>query len=122
MKIIEVTSSTAHAKRADATDVINMNFFPLILGIDTISCTIQVKNPRSLSAPTMIIIPTRKSITGSSDDVTKLSSVSDFVNINTASPINAIASLKFQKKRVPRIIERKTEHETDCRPDNTSEK
>ena len=51
MKMIDVTSSTAHASSAEATAVTAMNFLPEIFGIETISCTTQVKKPRSRSAP-----------------------------------------------------------------------
>ena len=108
MKIIEVTSSTAHASRADAAAVTAMNFIPEIFGIDTINCTIHVKNPRSRSAPTIIIMPTRNRITSSAEDCTKVAMSSELEQIRTESPRNAIARRMFQKSSVPRMIARKT--------------
>lgn len=106
--MIDVTSSTAHASSAEATAVTAMNFLPEIFGIETISCTTQVKKPRSRSAPTTIIMPTRNRMTSSAEDCTNWAIESEFVQISTASPRKAIARRKPQKKSVPMMIARNT--------------
>ena len=108
MNMIDVTSSTAQASSAEATAVTETNFQPDRFGIDTINWTIQVKNPRSRSAPTTTIMPTRNKITFNSLYFTKCGTSSERLNISTASPRNATASRKFQKNSVPKIMPMKT--------------
>ncbi|MPN22804.1 hypothetical protein SDC9_170188 [bioreactor metagenome] len=91
-----------------------MNLRPEILGMATISWTIQVKKPRSRSAPTTIIIPTRKRITSRAEDCTNSGIDSELVITSTASPRKAIASRKPQNISVPRMIATKTAQAVDC--------
>ena len=112
MKMMDVTSSTAQASSADATLVTVMNFIPERFGISTISCTIHVKKPRSRSAPTITIMPTRNRITSSEDDCTKCGMSSEPVKIRTARPRNASARRNFQKNSVPMMRPMNTAHAT----------
>ena len=114
IKIMEVTSSTAQANKAEAIDVTKINFLPVNLGIDTISWTIQVKKPKSLNAPTIIIIPTKNMITSKDEDMTKRGMFKDPDKISTARPKKAIANLKVQKNNVPKIIAIKTPQAKAC--------
>ena len=113
MKMMEVTSSTAQASSALATAVTKMNFRPLSFGMDTISCTIQVKKPRSRKAPTITIMPTRNMITSREDELTKVGMSSDLLKIRTARPRNATASRNSQKNRVPKMMEMNTAQAVD---------
>jgi len=56
----------------------------------------------------MIIMPTRKRMSGNSADSTYCSTVRDRVRISTLTPRKAILRRRFQKRRVPRMAARKT--------------
>src|SRR3989338_6891869 len=102
MKIIEVTSSTAQDNSAEIAEIMTMNLRVVRFLMRRTMLTIQAKNPASLSSPTRTIIPTRKRMTSSEENLIRFSKSMVLVISSADVPRKAKLMRKLQKNNVPR--------------------
>ena len=105
---MELTSSTTDASTADSTHRMSEKLTPFIFRRLMMVWMTQVRKPRSLSTPTMIIMPTRKKMISSSVALRMVWSVMAWQAIRIATPMNAAATRRSQKKSVVEITPAKT--------------